>query len=162
MSNTGRLLVADGPPGESPAERRHRTLTELKRTIAHHPAVDIATGVRGDNGRFRELDIAVDPLILGVEAEQAGIRIEWRPRPDPTEPAYFVFHYYDSTGRDFGWHREPNPHVDGLEHYQERDSPESEYRYEPAHFESQSPVDLLWDVLGRIEARVSESSGAVV
>jgi hypothetical protein len=75
------------------------------------------------------------------------------------EPAYFVFHYYDSTGRDFGWHREPNPHVDGLEHYQERDSPENEYRYEPAHFESHSPVDLLWDVLGRIEVRVSDDLG---
>ena len=156
MRVAGFRVVTDGPPGESPAERRHRTLTELKRTIARHPAVDIATGVRSDAGRFRELDIAFDPLILGIDAERAGIRIEWRPRTDPAEPAHFVFHYYDSTGRDFGWHREPNPHVDGLEHYQTRDSPESEYEYEPVHFESWSPVDLLWDVLGRIEERVAD------
>lgn len=156
MRVAGYRIVADGPPGEPPADRRHRTLTELKRAIARHPAVDLATGVRSDAGRFRELDIAFDPLILGVDAERAGIRIEWRPRPDPAEPAYFVFHYYDSTGRDLGWHREPNPHVDGLEHYQERDSSGSEYEYEPARFESQSPVDLLWDVLGRIEERVAD------
>lgn len=156
MRVAGYRVVADGPSGESPAERRHRTLTELKRTIARHPAVDIAAGVRSDTGRFRELDVAFDPRILGIDADHAEIRIEWRPRPDPAEPAYFVFHYYDSTGRDFGWHREPNPHVDGLEHYQERDSPESEYEYEPARFESRSPIDLLWDILGRIEERVAD------
>lgn len=159
MIDAGRRLAADGPPGESPAERRHRTLTELKRTVAYHPAVDIATGVRSDADRFRELDIAFDPLILGVDADQAGLRIEWRPRPDPSEPAYFVFHYYDSTGRDFGWHREPNVHVHGFEHYQERDSGVNEYRYEATHFESQSPVDLLWEILGRIEERVSDDPG---
>jgi len=156
MRVAGYRVVADGPAGESPAERRHRTLTELKRTIARHPAVDIATGVRSDAGRFRELNIVFDPLVLGVDADRAGIRIEWRPRADPTDPAYFVFHYYDSTGRDFGWHREPNPHVDGLEHYQGRESPESGYEYEPVRFESRSPVELLWDILGRIEERVAD------
>lgn len=75
-------------------------------------------------------------------------------RPDLSEPAYFVFHYYDSTGRDFGWHREPNPHVDGLEQYQERDTLDVEYDYEPVYFELLSPVNLLWDILGRIEERL--------
>lgn len=147
-------LVADGPRGESPAEIRHRTLTELKRTVRHHPAVDVAAGVETDEGRFRELEVAFDARILGVDAEQAKLRIEWRPRSDPSERAYFVFHYYDSTGRDFGWHREPNPHVDRLEHVQERDSPDAEYEYDAAYFESESPVDLCWDILGRIEKRV--------
>lgn len=150
-------LVADGPPGESPAERRHRTLTEFKRMVQHHPAVDIATGAREDGSRFRELEVTFDPLILGVDASRAALRIEWRPRPDPAETAYFVFHYYDSTGRDFGWHREPNPHVDGLEHYQERHAPDEEYEYESTRFDSNSPVDLLWDILGRIEQRVSDN-----
>ena len=154
MSVPGGRLLADGPRGESPAELRHRTLMELKRTVQYHPAVDLAAGVADDAGRFRELEVAFDPLILGIDAESASLRIEWRPRPDPTEPAYFVFHYYDSTGRDFGWHREPNPHVDRLEHVQERDSPDKDYEYEPAYFESQSPVELLWDILGRIEDRV--------
>lgn len=81
------------------------------------------------------------------------LRIEWRPLPDPSEPASFVFHY-DVTGRDFGWHREPNPHVDRLEDVQERDSPDAEYKYEQASFESRSPVELLWDILGGIEKQV--------
>jgi len=154
MSSVGNQLLADGPRGESPAEIRHRTLTELKRTVRHHPAVTVAAGVTADEGRFRELTVAFDSRILGVNADQANLRIEWRPRPDPTELAYFVFHYYDSTGRDFGWHREPNPHVDGLEHFQERDTTDVDYEYEPAQFESHSPVDLCWDILGRIEQRV--------
>jgi len=158
MTPARRALIADGPPGESAAERRHRTLTELKRTVRHHPAVDIATGAQTDNGRFRELEVAFDPLILGVDVDHVALRIEWRPRPDPTEPAYFVFHYHDSTGRDFGWHREPNPHVGGLEHYQERDSPDQEYNYEPARFDADSPVDLLWEILGRIEKQVADMS----
>ena len=154
MSAAGDRLLADGPSGESPAEIRHRTLTELKKTVRHHPAVDLAAGVADDAGRFRELEVTFDPHILDVDAESASLRIEWRPRPDPSEPAYFVFHYYDSMGRDVGWHRDPNPHVDRLEHRQERDSPDEEYEYEPAYFESQSPVALLWDILGRIEERL--------
>lgn len=84
----------------------------------------------------------------------AKLRIEWRPRPESREPASFVFHYYDSTGRDFGWHREPNQHVDRLEPFHERDSPDQDDVSEPASFESESPVEPLWDVLGRIEERV--------
>lgn len=147
-------LRADGPRGESAAEIRHRTFTELKRTVRKHPAVDSVAGVHEDDGRFRELEVAFDPLILGCDADRAAFRIEWRPRPDPSEPAYFVFHYHDSTGRDFGWHREPNPHVDGLAHFQERDSSDEEYDYRPVHFDSDSPVELVWDVLGRVEGRV--------
>lgn len=154
MIATGGRRLADGPRGESPAEIRHRTLTELKRTVRHHPAVDLATGVADDAGRFRELEVVFDPHILGVDAASARLRIEWRPRPDSREPAYFVFHYYDSTGCDFGWHREPNPHVDRLEHFQERDTPDQDYEYGPADFESASPVELRWDILGRIEARL--------
>lgn len=155
MSRVRRCVRADGPRGESPAEIRHRTLTELKRTVRHHPAVDGAVGVHDDEGRFRELEVEFDPLIFGLQIDRAALRIEWRPRPDPREPAYFVFHYYDSTGRDFGWHREPNPHVDVLEHFQERTSAEATYDYEPASFTSLSPVELCWDILGRIEERVS-------
>ena len=150
--------LTDGSGGrsaiESAAEIRHRTLTELKRTVRHHPTVDDSVGVRDDDGRFRELDVTFEPSILGTEADHAGLRITWRPRPDPSELAYFVFHYYDSTGRDFGWHREPNPHVDSLDHYQERESPELAYNYGRAYFESSSPVELLWELLGRIEERL--------
>ena len=76
MTPARRELVANGPPGESAAERRHRTLTELKRTVRHYPAVDRATGAQGEDGRFRELEVAFDPLILGVGADRAALRIE--------------------------------------------------------------------------------------
>ena len=155
MSTPAHPPVADGPPGESGAERRHRTLTELRRTVTRHPAVDAAAGVRTDAGRFRELDAALDPLILGIDASEAGLRIEWRPRPDPAESAYFVFHYYDSTGRDFGWHREPNPHVEGLTHYQKRRGSGGGHEYRTASFDVDSPVELLWTALGRMEKRLS-------
>lgn len=152
--NQGDRLIADGPRGESYIERRHRTLIELKRTVQRHPAVDIARGSRQDDGRFRELDVPLSPVILDLDVDDAGLRIAWRPRPDPDEPAYFVFHYHDSSELDFGWHREPNPHVDGLAHYQERSSPDDEYEYEPVDFDSLVPVALCWDILGRIEERL--------
>lgn len=79
MSSLELPLLADGPRGESPAEIRHRTLTELKRTVYNHPAVDSANGVHENEGRFRELEVVFDPVILGLEAKRAGLRIEWRP-----------------------------------------------------------------------------------
>jgi len=159
MRRTVPRLVTDGPSSEPQAERRHRTLTELKRTVRHHPAVDVAAGVESAEGRFREVEVTFDPVVLGVDTEWATMRIEWRPRQDPRDQPFFVFHYADSTGRDFGWHREPNPHGDRLEHFQERMSAADEYEYEPAYFESQSPVALLWEILGRIEERVGIEEG---
>lgn len=85
-------------------------------------------------------------------------RIDWRPRHDPADFANFVVHYYESTGVDFGWHREPNPHVDGLAHFQTRNSQDEEYEYEPAYFVSDSPVELHWVIVARLERRVSTES----
>jgi len=47
-------------------------------------------------------------------------------------------------------------HVAGIERYQERTAPDQKYDYESTYFDSDSPVDLLWDVLRRIEERVSD------
>ena len=93
MNTMGYQLLADGPRGESPAEIRHRTLTELKQTVRHHPAVDVVVGVEAADGRFRELEVTFDPRMLDVDANKASLRIEWRPRPDSSESAYFIFHY---------------------------------------------------------------------
>lgn len=149
-----KQAVTDGSGNESPAAIRHRTLTELRRTIQRHPAVRIAYGDRYEDGQFREVTVEFDPHRLGADSEDAGLRIKWRPRADPAEWAYFVFHYSESTGRDFGWHREPNPHVDGLTHFQEREHADEDYLYEPASFDTDVPVELLWDVLGRIETKL--------
>ena len=157
MSDDSRVRGdGSGRGDDPPAEVRHRTLSELKRTVQRHLAVVTATGARGSKGRFRELTVTFDPKILGTDADEAGLRIVWRPRPDPSETAYFVFHYHESTGRDFGWHREPNDHVDGLEHYQERQATDAPYEYEAVRFDATSPVELVWEILGRIEQRVSE------
>lgn len=152
--NRRRHAVFDGGRGEPPAEIRHRTITELRRTVGRHPAVETASAVRNDDGRFGDLHVELLPRVLETDADEAGIRIQWRPRRDPAEPAHFVFHYYESSGRDFGWHREPNPHVDGLAHFQHRASSDDEYTYEPVQFISDSPVALCWEILGRIEERV--------
>ena len=157
MSPAATIPLADGAGNESPAEIRHRTLTELRRTVRHHPAVDDAYATREGTGRFRDLHVEFVPEILGTEAEEAELRVEWRPRQESTRCAYFVFHYYDSSGRDFGWHREPNPHVEGLAHFQYRHSRDAEYAYELTEFDSDSPVGLLWEMLGRIEDRVRHS-----
>lgn len=143
--------VSGGGGGDPPAEVRHRTLSELERTVQRHPAVVTAAGARGDGGRFRELAVTFDLTILGIDADEAGLRIVWRPRPDASETAYFVFHCHESTGRDFGWHREPNAHVNSLEHYQERQTADAQYEYEATQFEATSPVELVWEILGRIE-----------
>ena len=151
---TATVPLADGTGGESPAEIRHRTLTELRRTIRHHPAVADAYAAREGTGQFRDLHVEFVPEILGIDAEEAGLRVEWRPCPRAEGAAYFVFHYHDSTGRDFGWHREPNPHVEGLAHFQHREDADEEYSYEPTRFDSDSPIALRWEILGRVERRV--------
>ncbi|CCQ32664.1 hypothetical protein HTIA_0519 [Halorhabdus tiamatea SARL4B] len=71
----------------------------------------------------------------------------------PDDPGY-VFHYSDDTGFDCGWHREPNPHVDGKLHYQERSSAES-YQYESVSFSAETPPRILWTVLDRLTDRLS-------
>jgi hypothetical protein len=154
MNGIATAPLADGAGDESAAEIRHRTLTELRRTVRHHPAVADAYAVREGTGRFRDLHVEFVPEILGIDAEEAGLRVEWRPRPGADGPAFFVFHYHDSSGRDFGWHHEPNPHVEGLAHFQHRDDPDAAYTYEAMAFESDSPVELLWELLGRIEERM--------
>lgn len=64
-----------------------------------------------------------------------------------------MFRYHDSTGRDFGQHREPDPHVEGLEHYQEREPADQDYECEPTTLGADSPVELFRE---EIEHRLAE------
>ena len=126
---------------------RHRILRELQRELECHPAVQYVSGT--PDGKFRELHVELDPTLFGVE--HATLRVAWWPASDDPE---FAFHYSDNTGFDCGWHREPNPHVDGKTHYQERDTPTDDYEYESVSFDAATPTRILWSVLDRLTNRV--------
>lgn len=143
------LVAADGGGPDNPGRKRHRILQELRRNLERHPAVRRVTGGPGD--RYRELRASLDPRFFGVDADEATLRVTWWSAGD--EPEY-VFHYSDETGVDCGWHREPNPHVDGKLHYQERTSPDEPYEYEPVSFAADTPPRVLWTVLDRLAKRL--------
>ena len=161
---SSRAVRADG--GTTPGRGRHRILRELRGELARHPAVRSVAGEPPQE--YREIQASVDPREFGRSSQTASLRVTWlltlSPGPDASDRtsdtwlrtpihAYYTLHYSEESGFDCGFHCEPNPHVDRLEHVQERESPDAEYEYETAHFESQSPVDLCWDILGRIEQR---------
>lgn len=123
-------------------QERHRILRELRHQLERHPAVEDVRGVPG--GTFRELRADLEPSAFGRSAESASLRVSWWPAPDDPE---FVFHYSESTGFDCGWHREPNPHVDGKTHYQERGGPDDTYEYEAVSLPTRTPSRLLWTIL---------------
>lgn len=139
--------------GRDLGQERHRILRVLQRELERHPAVRHARGI--PDGRFRELRADLDPAVLGRDVEEAVLRVAWWPAPDRAE---FAFHYRDSSGFDCGWHREPNPHVDGWTHYQERPGPVAAYRYEPVSFVAETPPRILWEVLDRLTERLAEST----
>lgn len=130
-------------------QERHRILRELRHELDRHPAVDVVRGV--PNGTFRELRADLDPSAFGRDAENASLRVSWWPAPDDPE---FAFHYSESTGFDCGWHREPNPHVEGKTHYQERSGPDETYEYEPVSLSTETPSRLVWSVLDRLSRRL--------
>ena len=58
--------------------------------------------------------------------------------------AYYTLHYSKPNGLDCSIHWEPNPHMDGLLHYQEREEATDAYTYEPVSFSAPSVTGLLW------------------
>lgn len=143
------IVLTDGGTSDDFGRKRHRILRELHRELERHPAVQRVTGRPDD--RYRELRATLDPVILGVEADDATLRVTWWPASDDPE---YAFHYSDDSGFDCGWHREPNPHVDGKLHYQERPSAEEPYAYESVSFSADTPPRILWTVLDRLTERL--------
>ncbi|MCU4973575.1 hypothetical protein OB955_12585 [Halobacteria archaeon AArc-m2/3/4] len=68
--------------------------------------------------------------------------------------AYYTLHYSESNGLDCGFHCEPNPHVDGLLHYQKREDTNEAYTYEPVSFGARSVTGLLWEMMDALAERV--------
>ena len=165
-------VCSDG--GTTPGRDRHRILRELRGELARHPAV---LSVEGEPPReYRELQATLAPSWFDRSGETASLRITWVPDPSPGPEesdrtsdawmrtpirAYYTVHYSKPSGFDCGFHCEPNPHIDGLLHYQERDEVDDQYTYEQASFEARSVSGFLWEVMGALANRLTreDSSG---
>ena len=148
---------------------RHRILRELRGELARHPAVRSIEGEPPDE--YRELRAMLDPSWFGRPTETASLRVTWIPNPSPGPEAsdrtndawmrtpiqaYYTLHYSESDGIDCGFHCEPNPHVDGLLHYQERDGTNDVYTYEPVSFGARSVTGLLWEMMDALGDRLGD------
>ena len=145
-------------------EKRHRILRSLREQLEHHPAIISAWG--SPDGQYAELEADVDPAQFGRDGESASLRVTWQPNPHlPPETSLddrrrtsltsnFKIHYSESSGFDCGVHLEPNPHVNGHLHYQERASPTDEYDYDEASLAATAPAGVLWEVLEIIADRL--------
>jgi len=154
--------------GTSSGRDRHRILRELRGELARHPAV---RSVEGEPpSEYRELQATLASSWFGRSGETATLRIAWIPDPSPGPEesdrtsdawmrtpiqAYYTIHYSESSGFDCGFHCEPNPHIDGLLHYQERDDVDDRYTYEPVSFDARSASGLLWEVMDALADRLT-------
>jgi len=137
-------------PSYDPAAASHRALREIRRELERHPAVEVAKGFPPDT--HSTVEATLDPSQLATTAGEASLTVRWFAGEAPDDPPRFSFHYSDDTGLDCGWHHEPNPHVDGWGHYQERPDPETAYNYEPYSVGSQLPARVVWEGLSRLAA----------
>ncbi|GAB7020278.1 hypothetical protein JCM18750_31390 [Halostagnicola bangensis] len=166
-SSRGRVRF-DG--GSDPGRDRHRILRELRGELARHPAVRSIEGEPPDE--YQELRATLGPSWFGRTAETASLRVTWIPDPSPGPEAadrtndawmrtpiqaYYTIHYSESDGFDCGFHCEPNPHVDGLLHYQERDDADDTYTHEPVSFGARSVSGLLWELMDALADRLDDS-----
>lgn len=81
-----------------------------------------------------------------IPTDDAYLQVNWWPQ-SAGDDNWFQIHYTDATGFDCGWHRQKNDHVDGLDHYQERDNPDADYEYEPVAFDAENPIGILWETV---------------
>ncbi|WP_435102498.1 hypothetical protein [Halarchaeum sp. P4] len=145
-------------------EKRHRILRSVREQLERHPAIVAAR--ESPDGHYAEVTADIDPAHFGRDAASASLRVTWQ--PDPRFPpgtsledrrrtsltSNFKIHYQESSGFDCGVHLEPNPHVEGHLHYQERLSSDIEYDYAEATLEATSPVGVLWEVLEELADRL--------
>ena len=128
------------------ANDRHRILRAVIDALRRHPVVTDARGQPPST--FTEVTATLAPRRWGHDAADATLRVTWQ----PLDPPEFAFHYSED-GFDCGWHREPNPHVDGDDHYQERVGAD-DYRYEPVSFEGETAPELTWEIMERLRQRL--------
>ncbi len=159
---------SDGGTNSGPD--RHRILRELRGELTRHPAVRSVEGEPPEE--YRELRATLDPSWFGRGAATASLRVTWIPEPSPGPEAsdrandtwmrtpiraYYTLHYSESDGLDCGFHCEPNPHVDGLLHYQKRGDENDTYSYEPVSFDARSVAGLLWEMMDALIDQIGDS-----
>lgn len=125
-----------------PGEASHRALRGIRRELERHPAV---LEVRGfPSGELTQVVAELASVRFGIE-DDATLTVRWFAGETPSDPPTFSFHFTVGE-RDFGWHHEPNPHVEGRGHYQERTG-EGRYSYERYSFASDNPTRVVWEVM---------------
>lgn len=152
-----------GVPLSPNGGRRNRSLSIVKENLKKVPCVDVVEWVPTRIGVDLQLRATIDCQIFAdgrVTADDVYISVNWWPQPDDGL-AHFKYHYVESSGYNCGWHRQPNDHVDGLDHFQESEGDEDGYRYEPISFDFDNPVGLTWEIAGdRLESRILERGDA--
>lgn len=163
--------MTNGSGGGDPGAVRHRILRLLRHELERHPAVQEASGE--PDGEFAQLIATVDPSQFGRDAETATLELTWYPLLESAEgesglpetggrltdvSAMFRLHYSEPGGYDCGFHHEPNRHVDGWLHFQDRGTPDSEYEYAPCDLEARSPVAALWELLDILSGRIGDEN----
>lgn len=133
-------------PGEP-----HWILREIRSELERHPIVTATQG--HPSSTFVEIRATLAPERWGRNAEDSTLRVTWQ----PIDPLEFSFHYSDAAF-DCGWHHEPNPHVEGSAHYQERS--DGDYEYEAVTFEGETPTELVWEVMERLRRRLQDRPGS--
>lgn len=138
-----------------PAEASHRALRGIQRELGRHQAIATVRGF--PSGEYTQVvaDVATDRM--DIDATDATLTVRWFGGETPDTSPEFSFHYSDRTC-DFGWHHEPNPHVDGWGHFQERTGPEVAYSYTPHTFASESPTRVVWEVMALLSAKLQSIS----
>lgn len=134
-----------------PAAASHRVLRGIQQELERHPVV---TEVRGfPAGEFTQVVAEIAAGRWEIERDGGTLTVRWFTGETPDDRPVFSFHYSDERV-DFGWHHEPNPHVDEWGHFQERTGEKAEYSYEPFTFPSKSPTRLVWAIMTSLSERL--------
>jgi hypothetical protein len=132
---------SNGNGSYDPAAASHRALRGIQQELDRHP---IVTEIRGfPRGEFTQLVALLDPERWGSDRGNATLTVRWFAGETPADRPEFSFHYSDDRA-DFGWHHEPNPHVDRWGHFQEQYPADTDYAYEAWTVSSHSPRRLVW------------------
>jgi hypothetical protein len=134
-------------------EVSHRALRGIQRELERHPAVDTVRGF--PSGEYVQIVADVATNRLRTDADDATLTVRWFAGETPNARPEFSFHYSDGAG-DFGWHHEPNPHVEGWGHFQKRTDPKTKYTYEPHTFSSHNPTRVVWEVMSLLTTTLNE------
>lgn len=137
--------MGDGNRSYDSTEASHRALRGIRRELERHPAVSTARGFPPDV--HNHVVANVEACRFGANVDDATLTVRWFAGETLESRPEFSFHYSDDSGRDFGWHHEPNPHVEGWGHFQERHNAGAAYTYHPHTFSSKNPTRVVWEVL---------------